>query len=144
MYEFLDRLIAIVLPRVRDFRGLKPNAFDGAGNYNLGLSEQMVFPEVDADSVKHQQGLNITIVTTAKTNAEAKKLLEHFGMPFQKPEGTGKGAPSSLMASQCRSGTSVRPSRDGQECPSYIRRARVPVLRIKPKKTRPAPWALLQ
>lgn len=92
MYEFLDRLIAIVLPRVRDFRGLKPNAFDGAGNYNLGLSEQMVFPEVDADSVKHQQGLNITIVTSARTDAEAKLLLEHFGMPFQKTEDKGKGA----------------------------------------------------
>lgn len=92
MYEFLDRLIAIVLPRVRDFRGLKPNAFDGSGNYNLGLSEQMVFPEVDPDSVKNQQGLNITIVTTARTDAEAKLLLEQFGMPFQKPESRGKGA----------------------------------------------------
>jgi large subunit ribosomal protein L5 len=82
-------LIAIVLPRVRDFRGLKPNAFDGSGNYNLGLSEQLVFPEVDADSVKHQQGLNITIVTSARTDAEAKVLLEQFGMPFQKTEGKG-------------------------------------------------------
>lgn len=92
MYEFLDRLIAIVLPRVRDFRGLKPNAFDGAGNYNLGLSEQLVFPEVDPDSVKNQQGLNITIVTTAKTDEEARRLLDHFGMPFQKPEGRNQGA----------------------------------------------------
>lgn len=92
MYEFLDRLIAVVLPRVRDFRGLKPNAFDGSGNYNLGLGEQLVFPEVDPDSVKHSQGLNVTIVTTAATDAEAKLLLEKFGMPFQKTEGKGKGA----------------------------------------------------
>lgn len=92
MYEFLDRLISIVLPRVRDFRGLKPHAFDGRGNYNLGLSEQTVFPEVDADSVKNQQGLNITIVTSAGLDAEAKRLLEHFGMPFQKTESSEQGA----------------------------------------------------
>jgi large subunit ribosomal protein L5 len=92
MYEFLDRLIAIVLPRVRDFRGLKANAFDGAGNYNLGLSEQLVFPEVDADSVKSQQGLNITLVTSARSDDEARRLLDAFGLPFQKTEARGKGA----------------------------------------------------
>lgn len=86
MYEFLDRLISIVLPRVRDFRGLNPDAFDGRGNYNLGLSEQMVFPEIDPDSVKNQQGLNITIVTSATSNDEARRLLREFGMPFQKKE----------------------------------------------------------
>ena len=86
MYEFLDRLIAIVLPRVRDFRGLNPGAFDGRGNYNLGLSEQMVFPEIDPDSVKNQQGLNITIVTSTSSNDEARQLLKELGMPFQKNE----------------------------------------------------------
>ncbi len=85
MYEFLDRLITLVLPRVRDFRGVKPNAFDGNGNYSLGLSEQMVFPEVDADNAKYTQGLNISIVTSATNNEEAKVLLTKFGFPFRKP-----------------------------------------------------------
>jgi large subunit ribosomal protein L5 len=84
MYEFLDRLITLVLPRVRDFRGLNPKAFDGRGNYSLGLSEQMVFPEVNADKVKHVQGMNIAIVTTARNDEEGRTLLREFGMPFRK------------------------------------------------------------
>ena len=84
MYEFLDRLITLVLPRVRDFRGLNPKGFDGRGNYSLGLSEQMVFPEVNADKVKHVQGMNIAIVTTARTDDEGRTLLREFGMPFRK------------------------------------------------------------
>jgi len=87
MYEFLDRLINLVLPRVRDFRGINPKAFDGRGNYSLGLSEQVVFPEINADKVKNIQGMNIAIVTTAKTDDEARLLLKEFGMPFR----TGKG-----------------------------------------------------
>ncbi len=84
MYEFLDRLITLVLPRVRDFRGLNPNAFDGRGNYSLGLNEQMVFPEIDADKVKHTQGMNIAFVSTASNNDEGRALLREFGMPFQR------------------------------------------------------------
>jgi len=87
MYEFLDRLITLALPRVRDFRGVKAKAFDGNGNYSMGLSEQMVFPEVDADNAKYTQGMNITIVTDSVNNDEVKVLLEKFGMPFSKPGG---------------------------------------------------------
>lgn len=83
MYDFLDRLVSLALPRVRDFRGLNPRAFDGSGNYNYGLSEQLVFPEIDADSVTTPQGMNITFVTTAKTNEEGLILLRAFGMPFK-------------------------------------------------------------
>jgi large subunit ribosomal protein L5 len=83
MYEFLDRLISLALPRVRDFRGLNPNAFDGRGNYSLGLNEQLVFPEIDADSVHHVQGMNITIVTTARTNDEGRMLLRELGLPMR-------------------------------------------------------------
>jgi large subunit ribosomal protein L5 len=84
MYEFLDRLIQLVLPRVRDFRGINPKAFDGHGNYSLGLSEQVVFPEINADKVKHIQGMNIAIVTTARNNDEGRALLTEFGMPFRR------------------------------------------------------------
>ena len=83
MYEFLDRLVAIVLPRVRDFRGINRNAFDGRGNYTLGLTEQLVFPELNPDKFTRPQGMNITIVTSANTNDEARDLLEMFGMPFR-------------------------------------------------------------
>ncbi len=83
MYEFLDRLISIVLPRVRDFRGINRNAFDGRGNYTLGLTEQLVFPELNPDKFTRPQGMNITIVTSAKSNDEARDLLELFGMPFK-------------------------------------------------------------
>jgi large subunit ribosomal protein L5 len=82
MYEFLDRLITIALPRVRDFRGVSARSFDGRGNYALGLREQLVFPEVDYDKVDTVRGMDIVIVTTAKTDAEAKSLLKGFDMPF--------------------------------------------------------------
>jgi len=86
MYEFLDRLVSLVLPRVRDFRGLNPKAFDGRGNYSLGLSEQLVFPEINPDRVKSIQGMNITMVTSTDSNDEARELLSAFGMPFQKDD----------------------------------------------------------
>jgi large subunit ribosomal protein L5 len=82
MYEFLDRLITVALPRVRDFRGVSARSFDGRGNYALGLREQLVFPEVDYDKVDTVRGMDIVIVTTAKTDAEAKSLLKGFDMPF--------------------------------------------------------------
>ena len=84
MYEFLDRLIAAALPRIRDFQGLNPNAFDGRGNYSLGIREQLIFPEIDYDKVDKVRGLQVTIVTTAKTDAEGRRLLELLGMPFRK------------------------------------------------------------
>lgn len=86
MYEFLDRLIQIALPRVRDFRGVKATSFDGRGNYALGLKEQLVFPEISYDDVEATRGMDIIICTTAKTDAEAKSLLDGFQMPFQKSE----------------------------------------------------------
>ena len=84
MYEFLDRLINISLPRVKDFRGVSNKAFDGRGNYSLGITEQIIFPEIDYDKIEQINGLNVAIVTTAKTNDEARSLLAKFGMPFQK------------------------------------------------------------
>jgi len=84
MYEFLDRLISLALPQVRDFRGVSPKAFDGHGNYTLGLKDQVIFPEIDYSTVQTIKGMNITIVTSAKTDEEAKGLLEEFGMPFIK------------------------------------------------------------
>ena len=83
MWEFLDRLVNLALPRVRDFRGTSPKAFDGAGNYTLGLKEQVVFPEIEFDKVDAIKGMNITFVTTAETNEEAKELLTQLGMPFR-------------------------------------------------------------
>ena len=83
MYEFMDRLISLAIPRVRDFRGLSPKGFDGHGNYSMGLNEQSVFPEVDPAMIDFTQGMNITFVTTANTDEEAKKLLSGFGMPFK-------------------------------------------------------------
>jgi large subunit ribosomal protein L5 len=82
MYEFLDRLINIALPRVRDFRGIPGKSFDGRGNFALGLKEQIVFPEIDYDRVESVRGMNVVITTTAKTDAEAKALLKGFEMPF--------------------------------------------------------------
>ena len=84
MYEFLDRLVNIAMPRIRDFRGVSGKSFDGAGNYNMGLKEQIVFPEINYDKIDKVRGMNITICTTAKTDEEAKALLEGFEMPFQK------------------------------------------------------------
>jgi large subunit ribosomal protein L5 len=83
MYEFFDRLVNIVLPRVRDFRGVSPRSFDGRGNYTLGIKDQLVFPEIDYTKVEKQRGMNITIVTTAKTNEESYALLKYLGMPFR-------------------------------------------------------------
>jgi large subunit ribosomal protein L5 len=83
MYYFLDRLINIAMPRVRDFKGISPNAFDGRGNYTLGLREQLIFPEIDYDKVEKATGMNISIVTTAKTDEEAMELLRMLGMPFR-------------------------------------------------------------
>ena len=91
MYEFMDRLISLAIPRVRDFRGLNANSFDGRGNYSMGLSEQSVFPEINLAKMEFQQGMNITFVTTAQTNDEARKLLELFGMPFKRPESKDAG-----------------------------------------------------
>lgn len=92
MYEFLDRLISLALPRVRDFRGLERNAFDGHGNYSLGLSEQLVFPELNPDKYTRTQGMNITLVTTADNNDDARELLIGFGMPFKAEEARTAGA----------------------------------------------------
>jgi large subunit ribosomal protein L5 len=83
-YEFLDRLLSVAIPRIRDFRGLKPTAFDGRGNYSLGLREQIIFPEIDYDAVDAVRGLDVTITTSAQTDAEAYALLEAFGMPFSR------------------------------------------------------------
>ena len=86
MYEFLDRLVAVSLPRIRDFRGISPNSFDGRGNYTLGVREQLIFPEIDYDKIDRTRGLEVTIVTTAKNDDEGRQLLAHFGMPFARTE----------------------------------------------------------
>jgi len=86
MYEFLDRLISLAVPRVRDFRGLNPKGFDGRGNYSMGLTEQSVFPEIDPDKIVAVQGMNIAMVTSAANNDDALKLLKMFGMPFRDQE----------------------------------------------------------
>jgi large subunit ribosomal protein L5 len=92
-YEFLDRLMSVAIPRVRDFRGLSPRAFDGRGNYSMGVREQIIFPEIDYDAIDQVRGLDITITTTASTDAEAFALLEAFGMPFAR-----EGRPAELAA----------------------------------------------
>ena len=84
MWEFFDRLITLAIPRIRDFRGLDPDGFDGRGNYNFGVTEQLIFPEIDYDKVDTVRGMNITIVTTARTNAEGKALLDAFNFPFRR------------------------------------------------------------
>ena len=84
MYEFADRLINLALPRVRDFRGVNPNAFDGRGNYSLGIKEQLIFPEIEYDKIDKVRGMNVIFVTTAKTDEEARELLKQFNMPFTK------------------------------------------------------------
>jgi large subunit ribosomal protein L5 len=87
MWEFLDRLISVALPRVRDFRGVSPRGFDGRGNYTLGLRDQLLFPEIDYMKVDKARGMNVSVVTTAKTDEEARKLLQLMGMPFRTAEG---------------------------------------------------------
>lgn len=94
MYEFLDRLISLTLPRIRDFRGINPNSFDGNGNYSLGLAEQVVFPEIEADKVQHTLGMDITIVTTTPNDDQARELLRSFGMPFRQPQQGQQDGPS--------------------------------------------------
>ncbi|MCD4828782.1 MAG: 50S ribosomal protein L5 [Candidatus Cloacimonetes bacterium] len=86
MYEFFDRLVTIVIPRVRDFRGLSPNSFDGRGNYSMGVKEQTIFPEIEYDKIDQLRGLNINIVTTAENDEEGRELLRQLGMPFRKIE----------------------------------------------------------
>ena len=90
MFEFLDRLVSLALPRVRDFRGLEPNAFDGQGNYSLGLSEQLVFPELNPDKFTRVQGMNVTIVISGHSNDESRELLRGLGFPFKADEAKGK------------------------------------------------------
>jgi large subunit ribosomal protein L5 len=88
MYEFVDRLFNIAMPRVRDFRGVSPNAFDGRGNYTLGLREQLIFPEIEYDKIDRVRGMEITFSTTAQTDAEGRRLLELLGMPYTRPQAT--------------------------------------------------------
>jgi large subunit ribosomal protein L5 len=87
MYEFVDRLVSAAMPRIRDFRGVSPNAFDGRGNYTLGLREQLIFPEIEYDKIDKTRGLEISFVTTARTDDEGRRLLQLLGMPFAKTEG---------------------------------------------------------
>src|SRR3954470_7507286 len=91
-FEFLDRLTAVAIPRIRDFRGLNPRSFDGRGNYSIGVREQIIFPEIDYDSIDQVRGLDITITTTAQTDEEAYALLESFGMPFRRDDGGSAAA----------------------------------------------------
>ena len=86
MWEFFDRLVALAIPRIRDFRGLSPNGFDGRGNYSFGVTEQLIFPEIDYDKVQKVRGMDITLVTTAETDAEGKALLDAFGFPFRRQQ----------------------------------------------------------
>jgi large subunit ribosomal protein L5 len=86
MWEFLDRLVALAIPRIRDFRGLSPNGFDGRGNYSFGVTEQLIFPEIDYDKVQKVRGMDITLVTTAETDAGGKALLDAFGFPFRRQQ----------------------------------------------------------
>jgi large subunit ribosomal protein L5 len=92
MYEFMDRLFNLALPRVRDFRGVPTRAFDGRGNYTLGLREQLIFPEIDYDKIDKVRGMEVSIVTSARTDHEARRLLELFGLPFQRTDGVGARA----------------------------------------------------
>ena len=92
MYEFLDRLIHVAIPRIRDFRGLNPQSFDGRGNYSMGVSEQTIFPEIDAAAVEWAQGMNITVVISAQSDRECRDLLMRMGMPFRSDKGDGKRA----------------------------------------------------
>jgi large subunit ribosomal protein L5 len=90
MYEFLDRLVSVSLPRVRDFKGISEKSFDGRGNYTMGITEQIIYPEINIDKITRITGMDLTFVTTAKTNEEAYELLKEMGMPFTNMEKTGK------------------------------------------------------
>ena len=98
MYEFLDRLLSIAIPRIRDFRGLNPRSFDGRGNYSMGIREQIIFPEIDYDSIDQVRGLDVTIATSAQTDEEAFALLEAFGMPFRREGRPGSEADAAAAA----------------------------------------------
>jgi large subunit ribosomal protein L5 len=100
MWEFLDRLTSVAIPRIRDFRGLNPRAFDGRGNYNVGIREQIIFPEIDYDSVDQVRGLDVNIATTAATDEEAFALLSELGMPFRRDEGDGGPTAAEIRAQQ--------------------------------------------
>jgi large subunit ribosomal protein L5 len=102
MYEFLDRLMSIAIPRIRDFRGLSPRSFDGRGNYSMGIKEQIIFPEIDYDSIDQVRGLDVTITTTAQTDEEAFALLEAFGMPFARTGRPGEDAEADREAEEER------------------------------------------
>jgi len=102
MYEFLDRLLSVAIPRIRDFRGLKATSFDGRGNYTLGIREQIIFPEIDYDSIDQVRGLDVTITTSAQTDEEAFALLESFGMPFQREGRPGAVADAEADAEEER------------------------------------------
>jgi large subunit ribosomal protein L5 len=91
MYEFLERLINVAIPRMRDFRGLNPRSFDGRGNYSMGITEQSIFPEIDAAAIEWAQGMNITVVTTARNDREGRELLRLLGMPFRTDQSTAPG-----------------------------------------------------
>jgi large subunit ribosomal protein L5 len=117
-YEFLDRLVSIAIPRIRDFRGLNPRSFDGRGNYSMGVKEQIIFPEVDYDAIDQVRGLDITITTTAATDAEAFALLHAFGMPFAtqgRPKGFNEAA--GVEANGASAGESSAPESDATEQP---------------------------
>ena len=112
MWEFFDRLITLAIPRIRDFRGLDPDGFDGGGNYSFGVTEQLIFPEIDYDKVDNIRGMNITIVTTARTNEEGKALLDAFGFPFRRPGATlGRGTNQWPRPRSSRSSSASRSSR---------------------------------
>jgi large subunit ribosomal protein L5 len=98
MWEFLDRLVSIALPRVRDFRGVSPRGFDGRGNFTMGVKEQIIFPEIEYDKIDSIKGMNISIVTTAETDAEGRALLQHLGMPFRQPTPTETPTPTGATA----------------------------------------------
>ncbi|MCX6913193.1 MAG: 50S ribosomal protein L5 [Verrucomicrobiota bacterium] len=102
MYEFFDRLIATALPRIRDFRGLSPRSFDGRGNYSLGVADQTIFPEIDLDKIKRQQGMDITIVTSARSDQEALDLLKLMGMPFAEAKQPTKKTESAVKPVQAQ------------------------------------------
>jgi large subunit ribosomal protein L5 len=114
-YEFLDRLMSVAIPRIRDFRGMNPRSFDGRGNYSLGVREQIIFPEIDYDTIDQTRGLDITITTSAKTDAEAYALLEAFGFPFARPEGAPPITPSPPPASVEPAGEEARLEQAAEE-----------------------------
>jgi large subunit ribosomal protein L5 len=114
MYEFLDRLMSVAIPRIRDFRGLNPRGFDGRGNYNMGVREQIIFPEIDYDAIDQVRGLDINMATTATTDEEAFALLEMFGMPFQRAE---------QSAAQVRQEQAAEPSEEERQAKAQAEQA---------------------